>query len=126
VRPTLQEIDLKVFESLVAQALEGIPEPFSGYLEGVVVQVEEQAAAETREALGLTRGEELLGLYTGRPVGEGSFFSTEGGLPPRIILYRRPILRGCRNIRQIIRRIRETVVHEVGHHFGLSDTEMPY
>ena len=119
-------MDLKAFEHLVAQALEGIPKPFADYLQGVVVQVEEEASSETKAALGLRRGEDLFGLYTGRPVGGESFFSTEGGLPPRIILYRRPILRYSLTLRQAIRQIRETVVHEVGHHFGLSDEEMPY
>jgi predicted Zn-dependent protease with MMP-like domain len=125
-RPSVREIDIKGFEILAARALEGIPRPFARHLEGVLVRVEEEASPEIRSSLGLSRGEDLLGLYSGLPITGRSFFSVEGGLPPEIVLYRKPILAGCLTIRQVIRRIRETVVHEVGHHLGLSDEEMPY
>ncbi len=45
---------------------------------------------------------------------------------PRVFIYRGPILRGCDNRRQVIREIRDTVVHELGHHFGLDEDDMPY
>lgn len=72
-RPELPEIDLVTFEHLVLKPIGGIPEPFAGHLQGVVVQVQEQAKPETHEAFGLARDEELLGLYSGRPFGEASF-----------------------------------------------------
>ncbi len=47
-------------------------------------------------------------------------------MPDRVFIYRGPILRSCDNRRQVIREIRDTVVHELGHHFGLDEDDMPY
>jgi predicted Zn-dependent protease with MMP-like domain len=102
------------FEALVARALDGLPEEFGEILANVAVVVEEEPDPD----------EELLGLYQGVPQPErGSFYSA---LPDRVILYRGPILRCCDNRREVIREIRDTVVHELGHHFGLEEDDMPY
>ena len=70
--------------------------------------------------------DELLGLYWGRSIHGNSFFDTGGQLPDRIYVYSGPILRLCENEEEVIREVQETVVHEIGHHFGLSDDDMPY
>jgi predicted Zn-dependent protease with MMP-like domain len=113
------------FESLVETALEGLPEEFSELLENVAVMVEEEPDPEDLEALGMEPGEELFGLYQGIPLDERSTFY-QGAMPDRVFIYRGPILRFCDSRRQVIREIRDTVVHELGHHFGLEEEDMPY
>ncbi|HVT16217.1 MAG TPA: metallopeptidase family protein [Thermoanaerobaculia bacterium] len=112
------------FEALVARALDGLPEEFAEMLANVAVVVEEEPDPDDLEEMGMDPDEELLGLYQGVPQPErGSFYSA---LPDRVILYRGPILRCCDNRREVIREIRDTVVHELGHHFGLEEDDMPY
>ena len=113
------------FEDLVARALEGLPDPLAELLDNVFVVVEAEPSADDMEAVGLDPEEdELFGLYQGIPHTErGSDYSA---LPDRVVLYRGPILRCCESRREVIREVRDTLIHELGHHFGLSDDEMPY
>lgn len=113
------------FEALVEQALEGLPEEFAELLENVAVMVEDEPDPEDLEALGMEPDEELFGLYQGVPLAERDTFY-QGAMPDRVFIYRGPILRSCDNRRQVIREIRDTVVHELGHHFGLDEDDMPY
>src|SRR5262245_35105757 len=113
------------FEALVEQALDGLPEEFAELLENVAVMVEDEPDPEDLEALGMEPEEELLGLYQGVPQAERAT-SYPAAIPYRVILYRGPIVRSCENRRQVIREIRDTVVHELGHHFGLDEEDMPY
>ena len=105
-------------------ALEGLPDAFRAYLGDVVLAVEEFADDETLRALGIAHPLDLTGLYHGRPVGEKSSMDT-GALPDRIFLYRQPIL--AEWIETGVRLddlVRHVLIHEVGHHFGLSDADM--
>src|SRR3954451_10392958 len=113
------------FEALVEHALENLPEEFSELLENVAVMVEDEPDPEDLEALGMEPGEELFVLYQGIPLDERPSFY-QGAMPDRVFIYRGPILRSCENRRQVIREIRDTVVHELGHHFGLDEEDMPY
>ena len=74
--------------------------------------------------MGMDEEEELLGLYQGVPFGERD--SAYSSLPDQVFLYRGPLVRICRDRRELIREVRDTLVHELGHYFGLSDEEMPY
>lgn len=116
--------DAATIERLAREALARIPEPFAAYLADVVLIVEEFADDETLDALGIEDPFELSGLYHGRPVGQKSAFDS-GALPDRIHLYRRAILdewaTGGESLERLVAHI---VVHEVGHHFGLSDDDM--
>ena len=112
------------FEQLVARALDGLPEDFAEMLENVAVVVEEEPDPDDLEELGMEPDEELFGLYQGVPVPERS--GAYSALPDRIAIYRGPILRCCRDRREVIREVRDTVVHELGHHFGLDEDDMPY
>ena len=112
------------FEALVEQALDGLPEDFAEMLDNVAVMVEEEPDPTDLEALGMEPGEELFGLYQGVPQIERSSLYT--ALPDRVVIYRGPILRSCHDRRQVIREVRDTVVHELGHHFGLGEEDMPY
>jgi predicted Zn-dependent protease with MMP-like domain len=117
----------KSFERLVQQALEDLPEEFAARLENVAVVVEEEPDAKVLEDMGLDpeeEADELFGLYLGTPLIERD--SGYADVPDRIAIYMGPILRSCRSAREVVREIRNTVIHEIGHHFGLSDEEMPY
>ncbi len=113
------------FEALVAQALDGLPAEFAELVENVAVMVEEEPDPAVIESLGLDpRRSTLLGLYQGvpQPVRD-TYYSA---LPDRVTIYRGPILRHCRDRLDVVRQVRDTVIHELGHHFGLGDQEMPY
>lgn len=113
------------FEALVAQALDGLPQEFADLLDNVAVMVEEEPERATIEALGLDpRRTTLFGLYQGvpQPVRD-TYYSA---LPDRVTIYRGPILRHCTDRLDVVRQVRDTVVHELGHHFGLGDAQMPY
>ena len=115
------------FERLVQQALEDLPEEFAARLENVAVVVEEEPDAKVLRDMGLDpeeEADELFGLYLGTPLIERD--SGYADVPDRIAIYMGPILRSCRSAREVVREIRNTVIHEIGHHFGLSDEEMPY
>ena len=111
-------------EALARAALARIPEPFAGYLADVVLVIEEFADEATLRDMGFEDPFELTGLYAGRPIGEKSAFDT-GAMPDRIHLYRRPLLDEWVDTGVSLEAlVRHVVVHEVGHHFGLSDEDM--
>jgi predicted Zn-dependent protease with MMP-like domain len=114
------------FEALVRAALDGLPEPYAGLVENVAVVVEEKAPREVLDDLEIDNENDLLGLYHGTSLDKESFFQAGGNLPARISIYRKPILRICRTREEVVQEVRDTVVHEIGHHFGLDDDEMPY
>lgn len=116
--------DAAAIEAMARAALARIPEPFAGYLGDVVLIVEEFADDATLDALGIEDPFDLSGLYHGRPMGEKSAFDS-GAMPDRIHLYRRPILdEWCDTGLPLAELVNHVVVHEVGHHFGLSDDDM--
>ncbi|WP_448662316.1 metallopeptidase family protein [Sphingomonas sp. CJ20] len=116
--------DAGTIETLARAALARIPEPFAAYLADVVLIVEDFADDETLDALGIEDPFDLTGLYHGRPVGEKSAFDS-GALPDRIHLYRRPLLDEWVHTGVSLEAlVTHVVVHEVGHHFGLSDDDM--
>lgn len=114
------------FQSLVQQALDGLPDEYAKLLSNVAVVVEEEPSPEVLADLEMEEDEDLLGLYQGLSVDKESFFQTGGQLPAKISIYRGPILRLCRTKKEVVQEVRDTVVHEIGHHFGLDDDEMPY
>ena len=116
------------FERLVEEALDSLPERFASLLDNVVVVVEEEPSASDLDVLhdddhGHGHGE-LLGLYRGTPMTRRSYDSFR--MPDQIAIFRGPILRVSRTRDEAHRQIRETVIHELGHYFGLSDAEMVF
>lgn len=101
-----------------------LPEAFRRHLGNVVVQVEEFADDRALDALGIEDPFELTGLYQGRPMGEQSSI-VSGELPSMIHLYRRALLdEWVETGVSLEALITHVIVHEVGHHFGLSDADM--
>ncbi len=115
-----RSVSLKYFESKVKQAIEALPLIFLDKMENVEVIIEEFADKETLESVGIKSPWDLLGLYSGAPLTHQSFFSPIT-LPPRILLYRQPILRTASSGRHLERVIWEVLIHEIGHHFGFDD-----
>jgi predicted Zn-dependent protease with MMP-like domain len=115
-------------ESLVAQALDELPAEFAELLDNVVVTVEEEPTDEDLETVGMDpddpEGDELFGLYHGIPLTERDTFYDS--LPDRVVIYAGPIRRCCETRREAIEEIKKTVVHELGHYFGMDEDQMPY
>ena len=110
------EMERSKFEALVAQALRRLPRTFREKLTNVAIIVEDLPPEEA-ESGGL-----LLGLFHGIPRTEKSvFFSSP---PDRIFLYQRNIEAVCSNEAEVRRQIRATLLHELGHYFGLSEEEL--
>lgn len=121
--PAGQADRMERFERLVAEALEDIPEPFRSSMRNVAVIVEEYPDPQLLASLGLSRREDLLGFYDGIPLtarGEGYNLVP----PDRIILYRKPILAICSTAGEIREQVRKTVLHEVGHHYGMTEEDL--
>ena len=111
-------------EALARASLERLPEPFASHLKHVVLQVEELADDATLADMGIEDPFELTGLYHGLPIGEKSV-DMSGTLPDRILLYRRAILdEWVAEDESLEHLVHHILVHEVGHHFGLSDEDM--
>ncbi|HVS66846.1 MAG TPA: metallopeptidase family protein [Thermoanaerobaculia bacterium] len=110
----------------MAEAIDTLPGEFADLLDNVFVVVEESPSPEDLVALEMRPDEadELLGLYQGTPLGDRGTEYVD--LPDRVVLYRRSILRVCRRERDVRDEVRDTLIHELGHHFGLDDDEMPY
>jgi predicted Zn-dependent protease with MMP-like domain len=122
----MPSVSLTNFRELVREALDGLPEEWADQLDNVAVVVEEEASDADLAAVGINpeTGGELLGLYQGVPLDErGVFYSA---LPDRIVIYRGPILRIARTRQDVLRMVRETVLHELGHHFGLKEEDLPF
>ncbi len=111
-------------EAIARAAWNALPAPFREHLGAVVFRVEEFAADEVLDELGIDNPLELTGLYSGRPLGDkGNAMS--GDLPDMIHLYRVPILlEWVESGEALDHLVRHVLIHEVGHHFGLSDEDM--
>lgn len=115
------------FEQVVAEALDSLPERFARLVQNVAITVEEEP---TEEDLGTLDGEpyeddsELLGIYRGVALTQRTH--DDPILPDEIAIFRGPINRATSSWDEAVEEVRETVIHELGHYFGLSDEEMPH
>jgi predicted Zn-dependent protease with MMP-like domain len=112
------------FQELVALAIDLLPENFRKKLENVDIIAEARPPGALMEEMGLAPGGTLLGLYRGIPLKErNSGYSAV--LPDLITIYQEPIEALCRSEAEIKNRITEVLAHEIGHHFGMSEEDMP-
>jgi predicted Zn-dependent protease with MMP-like domain len=117
--PSAEEI-----EAIARGAMKCLPEPFAAHLEHVVFQVDEYADDALLTEMGIEHPLDLTGVYEGVPIGQRSV-DTSGTLPDRIRLFRQPILaEWCEEGESFEHLVRHILIHEVGHHFGLSDEDM--
>ena len=101
------------FEELAAEALASLPAELAAMMENVAVIVEDQA-----------QGRSLFGLYEGVPLTQRGPMSYSGVMPDRITLYQSTICRYSDDEIDVMRQVRKTVIHEVAHHFGISDPRL--
>lgn len=112
------------FASLAQKALESLPDNFRQLITNVSIVVENYPSREDAREAGVPR-DELLGLFAGvAHAGHGLFFDLPPPLPDRIILYQKNIEAVCSSEDELVDEIRVTLLHEVGHYFGLSEEEL--
>lgn len=115
------------FERLVEDALAELPRRFADAIENVVIVVEDEPAGDDLDAvddLDDDDEEELLGIYRGVPLTERSR-AEPPLLPDEIAIFQGPIERIATTRDEVVAEVRETVIHELGHYFGLDDDELP-
>jgi predicted Zn-dependent protease with MMP-like domain len=100
---------MQQFEAAAQAALDSIPEAFQPYLDNTVFIIEESSP------------EGLMGLYEG-----ATAMAAGEGLPERITLYRRQHEVAARSLEELVEEVRRTIIHEIGHHFGMEEDELPY
>ncbi len=113
----------KEFEALVNEGIQAIPEKFLRLLKNVAVVIEDDLTPEKRREMGMADGEDLLGLYEGVPqTRRGSDYG--GVLPDKITIFRRPILEEARTAEEVRAIVKDTVWHEIAHHFGMEEDQV--
>jgi predicted Zn-dependent protease with MMP-like domain len=109
---------------VVREALAELPPAFGRRLENVAVLIADRPSTAQLRSLGLGPDETLFGLYEGTPLGErGTGYHL--AMPDRVTIFREPILEACATVEEMKDEIRLTVIHELGHYFGLSDEDLP-
>jgi predicted Zn-dependent protease with MMP-like domain len=112
-------------ERIGRKVLAELPEPFRRHVLGVVIRVQDFADDATLAELGIESPFDLLGLYHGVPVGHGSQLDAPRQDVDMIFLYRRALLDyWCETDEPLADIVRNTLIHEIGHHFGYSDEDM--
>lgn len=112
------------FARVVDEAIESLPKRFADLVENVIVAVEEEPSSEDLESADGDPEVELLGIYRGVALTERSYDAPL--LPDEIAVFRGPINRVTNSRKEAVEEVRETVMHELGHYFGLHDDEMPH
>jgi predicted Zn-dependent protease with MMP-like domain len=116
-------MDQQTFEDLVSEAIDSLPPEIHDWLDNVAIVVSEWPTREQLAQAGLRPGQLLFGLYVGVPKTRRGF--TYGEIvPDKIIIFRQPIERVCRTPDGIRNCVRRTVLHEIGHHFGMGENEL--
>ena len=112
------------FRAVAAHVLDGLPGEFRKHMENVVVVVEDYPSVEDAASAGSPR-EGLLGLFHGVTRLEQEWCGgAHNQLPERIVLYKRNIEAVCSTREELVEEIRLTVLHEIGHYFGLSEEDI--
>ncbi len=109
------------FEDAVRAALDDLPEEFAAQLDNVAVVIEDEPSPALLRSLGLRPGRDtLFGLYQGVPLHQrGSGYGNV--LPDKISIFYRSLLRACPTVEALRDEVRRTLIHEIGHFFGLDD-----
>lgn len=111
------------FRQLVEEALKEIPRRFRRAMKNVAVVVEPEPSPEILEEMEIEPGDTLFGLYQGTPLPERGW-AFGNALPDRISIYQKPIEDACDDDEDIMNCVAETVIHEFGHYFGMSEEEI--
>lgn len=112
----------EVFEQIVIEALDSLPDEFQQFMRNIEVRVESRPTREQRRALGLRPWQSLYGLYEGTPLTEREGF--EPFLPDIITIFQTPLERDFPGRDELRDQVRRTVLHEIAHFFGISDERL--
>jgi predicted Zn-dependent protease with MMP-like domain len=111
------------FARYVEQALAELPEPFASHLEQITVEIKDRPTRKQLRSVGLADDELLMGLYQGVSLPDRSV-QHSGVLPDRILIFQEDHEIACDTARQLVEEIRTTVLHEIGHHFGMNEDDL--
>lgn len=111
------------FRRLVDDALQTIPDDFRNAMENIAIVVEDEPTSEQLEEVGIEPPDSLLGLYQGTPLTERQW-AHGNALPDKITLFQRVIEDDSEDEDDMVTAIGETLIHEIGHYFGLSEEEI--
>jgi len=113
------------FEKIIKKAIEGIPAEFKDKMENVsIVFADHPTAEQLRSVYSTGQGRLLLGLYQGIPKIRRGHYGIGPTLPDKITIFKIPLLRISKNLVEAELNIRNTVIHEIAHHFGMSEEEI--
>ena len=117
-------MDKAAFRELVEEAIDTIPLKFARQVRNLAIVVEDEPSAELLDEMEMDEDDTLLGLYQGTPLNERGW-GYGNQLPDRIVLFQHPIEDDCNDDEEeIIIAIGETLIHELGHYFGMSEDEI--
>jgi predicted Zn-dependent protease with MMP-like domain len=116
-------VSKREFEMLVEQALDDLPEPFAEFLEEVPIEIQTRPSKKLLREIGLEEDDLLMGLYRGVDRTRRSV-EDSGRLPDVIYIFQEDHELVCRSREQLMTEVRKTVLHEIGHHFGLSEADL--
>ncbi|MGA2496491.1 MAG: metallopeptidase family protein [Tepidisphaeraceae bacterium] len=105
------------------EALTDLPEPFASHLEEMTVEIQVRPTRKQLKEQGLDDDELLLGLYVGVPMTE-RHVEAGSGIPDKIFVFQEDIELCCETERELVEQTRITVLHEIGHHFGMSEDDL--
>ena len=111
------------FAKLVEQAMDSLPQQFVPYMDNIIVEVRDRPDPKLLAEMDMSDRDCLLGLYTGIPITEKSV-TAPYEMPERILIFKANIESVCDTRRQVVEQVRTTVLHEVGHHFGMDEDDL--
>jgi predicted Zn-dependent protease with MMP-like domain len=119
----MQHVPREEFERLVADALADIPRKFRDAMANLAIVVEDRPSRELLDEMEIEPPDTLLGLYQGTPLTERRW-DYGNTLPDRVLLFQRPLEEESEDEDDLVVAIGETLIHEIGHYFGLSEEEI--
>lgn len=118
------QISDKQFDAMISEAMDSLPQEHIQGLQNVVITYADEPSLEQRKKLKLRNNETLYGLYegiplTGRPAADSIFNPNPMRLPDKITIFKLPILRNARSMKEVAEQIKHTLWHEIAHYYGL-------
>ncbi|MCW5896325.1 MAG: metallopeptidase family protein [Bacteroidetes bacterium] len=118
-------LSIQEFEEVVQEMFDALPEQFRHNLDNVQIVVEEIPSQETTQKMRLRSPADLFGLYEGIPLNKrGTWYGMYPVVPDKITLYRVNIQRGARTSEEVRQRIRDVLIHEIAHYYGMNEEEV--
>lgn len=111
------------FADLVEKAMSSLPPQFATFVQEVPVEIRDRPTRRELREVGLEKDHLLLGLYRGRPRTVRSVMDS-GAIPDVIFLFQECIEASCNSEEELVEQVRTTVLHEIGHHFGMSEEDL--